>query len=160
MFESVFETVLETVLETLLETLLETNKTSSINFLLAPVAVGWCARERLLSILTEIASGNHPRAAMRAVARTLHSYVALSREYGFAGANLMSLLDLCGFDDIKLVEFGVDRPDLEAAFGPVDALAPAETKSDSASIVWRESRRKIWRGTDCDGEARRLASIL
>ena len=109
-FETVFETVLETVLETLLETLLETNKTSSINFLLAPVAVGWCARERLLSILTEIASGNHPRAAMRAVARTLHSYVAISREYGFAGANLMSLLDLCGFDDIKLVEFGVIAP--------------------------------------------------
>jgi hypothetical protein len=155
-----FESVFETVLETLLETLLETNKTSSINFLLAPVAVGWCARERLLSILTEIASGNHPRAAMRAVARTLHSYVAISREYGFAGANLMSLLDLCGFDDIKLVEFGVIAPTWKQRLAQWVRWPPAETKSDSASIVWRESRRKIWRGTDCDGEARRLASIL
>ena len=32
-------------------------------------------------------------------------YVTLSHEYGFAGANLISLLDICGFDDVRLIEF-------------------------------------------------------
>ena len=72
----------------------------------------------------------------------------------------MSLLDLCGFDDIKLVEFGVIAPTWKQRLAQWVRWPPAETKSDSASIVWRKSRRKIWRGTDCDGEARRLASLL
>jgi SAM-dependent methyltransferase len=29
-------------------------------------------------------------------------YVTLAHEYGFCGSNLISLLDICGFDDIKL----------------------------------------------------------
>lgn len=32
-------------------------------------------------------------------------YVTLSHEYGFAGSNLTSLLDLCGFDEIRLLDF-------------------------------------------------------
>jgi 2-polyprenyl-3-methyl-5-hydroxy-6-metoxy-1,4-benzoquinol methylase len=31
-------------------------------------------------------------------------YVTLSHEYGFAGANLISLLSICGFDDIRLLQ--------------------------------------------------------
>lgn len=30
-------------------------------------------------------------------------YVTLSHEYGFSGSNLISLLDLCGFDDVRLL---------------------------------------------------------
>ena len=29
-------------------------------------------------------------------------YVTLAHEYGFCGSNLISLLDICGFDDIRL----------------------------------------------------------
>jgi len=32
-------------------------------------------------------------------------YVTLSHEYGFAGANLNSLLNICGFDDIRFLDF-------------------------------------------------------
>jgi 2-polyprenyl-3-methyl-5-hydroxy-6-metoxy-1,4-benzoquinol methylase len=32
-------------------------------------------------------------------------YVTLAHEYGFAGSNLVSLLDICGFDEIRLVQF-------------------------------------------------------
>ena len=32
-------------------------------------------------------------------------YVTLSHEYGFAGSNLVSLLDICGFDDIRIIDF-------------------------------------------------------
>ncbi|MGA8620795.1 MAG: methyltransferase domain-containing protein [Candidatus Sulfotelmatobacter sp.] len=37
-------------------------------------------------------------------------YVTLSHEYGFAGSNLVSLLDLCGFDEINLVTFDTYDP--------------------------------------------------
>jgi len=29
-------------------------------------------------------------------------YVTLAHEYGFSGSNLKSLLDICGFDDIRI----------------------------------------------------------
>ena len=32
-------------------------------------------------------------------------YVTLSHEYGFAGGNLESLLDICGFDDVRFLQF-------------------------------------------------------
>jgi hypothetical protein len=32
-------------------------------------------------------------------------YVTLSHEYGFSGSNLMSLLDICGFDDVRVITF-------------------------------------------------------
>ena len=32
-------------------------------------------------------------------------YVTMSHEYGFAGSNLMSLLDICGFEDVRLLTF-------------------------------------------------------
>ncbi len=40
-------------------------------------------------------------------------YVTLAHEYGFAGANLTSLLDLCGFDDIRLLDFSDPAPTLK-----------------------------------------------
>jgi 2-polyprenyl-3-methyl-5-hydroxy-6-metoxy-1,4-benzoquinol methylase len=32
-------------------------------------------------------------------------YVTLAHEYGFAGSNLASLLDICGFDDVRFLRF-------------------------------------------------------
>jgi 2-polyprenyl-3-methyl-5-hydroxy-6-metoxy-1,4-benzoquinol methylase len=32
-------------------------------------------------------------------------YVTLAHEYGFAGSNLASLLDVCGFDNVRLIPF-------------------------------------------------------
>jgi len=46
-------------------------------------------------------------------------YVTLSHEYGFAGANLTSLLDICGFDDIRLVDFRDYAPTLKQRVGAV-----------------------------------------
>jgi 2-polyprenyl-3-methyl-5-hydroxy-6-metoxy-1,4-benzoquinol methylase len=36
-------------------------------------------------------------------------YVTLGHEYGFAGSNLQSLLDICGFDDVEFVSSSVSR---------------------------------------------------
>lgn len=44
-------------------------------------------------------------------------YVTLSHEYGFAGSNLLSLLDLCGFDDVRLIDFHDYAPSLKQRFG-------------------------------------------
>lgn len=44
-------------------------------------------------------------------------YVTLSHEYGFAGANLISLLDICGFDDIHLIDFPDYAPTLKQRIG-------------------------------------------
>jgi hypothetical protein len=43
--------------------------------------------------------------------------VTLSHEYGFAGANLVSLLDICGFDEIRLLDFSDHSPTLKQRFG-------------------------------------------
>jgi len=44
-------------------------------------------------------------------------YVTLSHEYGFAGSNLTSLLDICGFDDIRLIDFEDHAPTLKQRAG-------------------------------------------
>jgi 2-polyprenyl-3-methyl-5-hydroxy-6-metoxy-1,4-benzoquinol methylase len=44
-------------------------------------------------------------------------YVTLSHEYGFAASNLMSLLDICGFDDLRLINFSAYKPDLKQRLG-------------------------------------------
>jgi 2-polyprenyl-3-methyl-5-hydroxy-6-metoxy-1,4-benzoquinol methylase len=44
-------------------------------------------------------------------------YVTLAHEYGFAGSNLLSLLDICGFDDIRLVQFPGFAPTLKQRLG-------------------------------------------
>jgi hypothetical protein len=44
-------------------------------------------------------------------------YVHLSLEYGFAGSNLMSLLDICGFDDVRLLTFREPSPSLKQRAG-------------------------------------------
>ena len=44
-------------------------------------------------------------------------YVTLSHEYGFAGANLASLLDICGFDEIRFHTFREPSPTLKQRFG-------------------------------------------
>ena len=44
-------------------------------------------------------------------------YVTLSHEYGFAASNLMSLLDICGFDDLRLMNFSAYKPDLKQRLG-------------------------------------------
>jgi 2-polyprenyl-3-methyl-5-hydroxy-6-metoxy-1,4-benzoquinol methylase len=44
-------------------------------------------------------------------------YVTLSHEYGFAGSNLMSLLDICGFDDVRLITFRERSPSLKQRAG-------------------------------------------
>jgi 2-polyprenyl-3-methyl-5-hydroxy-6-metoxy-1,4-benzoquinol methylase len=44
-------------------------------------------------------------------------YVTLSHEHGFAGANLTSLLDVCGFDDVRVLNFGNYAPTLKQKLG-------------------------------------------
>jgi 2-polyprenyl-3-methyl-5-hydroxy-6-metoxy-1,4-benzoquinol methylase len=44
-------------------------------------------------------------------------YATLAHEYGFAGSNLISLLDICGFDDVRLVPFHAHGPSLRQRFG-------------------------------------------
>ena len=46
-------------------------------------------------------------------------YVTLAHEYGFAGSNLVSLLDICGFDDVRLVNFPAYAPTLKRRLGDV-----------------------------------------
>lgn len=44
-------------------------------------------------------------------------YVALAHEYGFAGSNLVSLLDICGFDEVRLVQVPAYAPTLKQRLG-------------------------------------------
>jgi 2-polyprenyl-3-methyl-5-hydroxy-6-metoxy-1,4-benzoquinol methylase len=44
-------------------------------------------------------------------------YVTLAHEYGFASSNLESLLDLCGFDDIRFHEPSMFDPSLKQRLG-------------------------------------------
>ena len=44
-------------------------------------------------------------------------YVTLAHEYGFSGSNLTSLLDVCGFDEIKLRDPAVMRMTLKQHLG-------------------------------------------
>jgi SAM-dependent methyltransferase len=46
-------------------------------------------------------------------------YVTLSHEYGFCGSNLVSLLDLCGFDDIRLHSIRAWRPTFKQRLGNI-----------------------------------------
>lgn len=46
-------------------------------------------------------------------------FVTLSHEYGFAGSNLISLLDICGFDDCQIVNFREYSPTLKQRAGRV-----------------------------------------
>jgi hypothetical protein len=50
-------------------------------------------------------------------------YVTLSHEYGFAGSNLISLLDICGFDDVRLLKFPQHAPSLKQRVVRIVALA-------------------------------------
>jgi 2-polyprenyl-3-methyl-5-hydroxy-6-metoxy-1,4-benzoquinol methylase len=44
-------------------------------------------------------------------------YVTLSHEYGFTGSNLISLLDICGFDEVRLIDFRDYNPSLKQRAG-------------------------------------------
>jgi hypothetical protein len=44
-------------------------------------------------------------------------YVTLAHEYGFAASNLISLLDICGFDEIRLLNFRAHAPTLKQRAG-------------------------------------------
>ncbi|MBZ5667032.1 MAG: class I SAM-dependent methyltransferase [Acidobacteriia bacterium] len=44
-------------------------------------------------------------------------FVTLGHEYGFCGSNLQSLLDVCGFDDIRFHESPIYRPTLKQRVG-------------------------------------------
>ncbi|MBZ5705071.1 MAG: class I SAM-dependent methyltransferase [Acidobacteriia bacterium] len=44
-------------------------------------------------------------------------YVTLAHEYGFCGSNLKSLLDICGFDDIRFHQVPTFRPTLKQRVG-------------------------------------------
>ena len=44
-------------------------------------------------------------------------YVTLAHEYGFSGSNLKSLLDICGFDDIRLHRATTFQPSLKQRGG-------------------------------------------
>lgn len=46
-------------------------------------------------------------------------YVTLAHEYGFCGSNLRSLLDICGFDDIRLHQFESYHPTLKQRLGKI-----------------------------------------
>jgi 2-polyprenyl-3-methyl-5-hydroxy-6-metoxy-1,4-benzoquinol methylase len=44
-------------------------------------------------------------------------YVTLAHEYGFSGSNLRSLLDVCGFDDVKFHTAATKNPTLKQRVG-------------------------------------------
>jgi len=44
-------------------------------------------------------------------------YVTLAHEYGFAGANLVSLLDMCGFDEVRLIDLSEYAPTMKQRVG-------------------------------------------
>jgi 2-polyprenyl-3-methyl-5-hydroxy-6-metoxy-1,4-benzoquinol methylase len=44
-------------------------------------------------------------------------FVTLAHEYGFAGANLMSLFEICGFDELRFVNFPDYAPTLKQRMG-------------------------------------------
>ncbi len=44
-------------------------------------------------------------------------YVTLAHEYGFAGSNLTSLLDICGFDNVRLIPFRAHDLSLKQKLG-------------------------------------------
>ena len=44
-------------------------------------------------------------------------YVTMAHEYGFAGSNLISLLSMCSFDDIRLHDFGPYRSTVKQRLG-------------------------------------------
>ena len=44
-------------------------------------------------------------------------YVTLSHEYGFSGSNLTSLLHICGFEDIRLINLSQHTPTLKQRLG-------------------------------------------
>jgi len=44
-------------------------------------------------------------------------YVTLSHEYGFSGSNLMSLLSICGFDDVRIITIAPEAKTLKQRFG-------------------------------------------
>jgi 2-polyprenyl-3-methyl-5-hydroxy-6-metoxy-1,4-benzoquinol methylase len=44
-------------------------------------------------------------------------YVTLAHEYGFVGSNLQSLLDVCGFDDIRFHDFSLSGPTVKQRIG-------------------------------------------
>lgn len=44
-------------------------------------------------------------------------YVTLTHEYGFSGSNLASLLDICGFDEVRLHPPRIKRPSLKQRAG-------------------------------------------
>ena len=46
-------------------------------------------------------------------------FVTLGHEYGFAGSNLVSLLDICNFDDIRFHQFRPYRPSVKQRLGDV-----------------------------------------
>ena len=46
-------------------------------------------------------------------------YVTLAHEYGFAGSNLVSLLDVCGFDEVRLVDLPRYAPTLKQKLGNI-----------------------------------------
>lgn len=70
-------------------------------------------------------------------------YVTLSYEYGFSGSNLISLLDLCGFDDVRLLTAPTVCQDFEATGRPSVARALSDGKSTAASAVRSESGRTV-----------------
>lgn len=46
-------------------------------------------------------------------------YVTLSHEYGFAASNLASLLDICGFDHVRLLKFRDRSPTFKQRVGNI-----------------------------------------
>lgn len=44
-------------------------------------------------------------------------YVTLAHEYGFCGSNLRSLLDICGFDDVRFHDVSSPRPSIKQRIG-------------------------------------------
>ena len=46
-------------------------------------------------------------------------YVTLAHEYGFSSGNLASLLDICGFDEIRFHEASIFHPSLKQRLGKV-----------------------------------------
>ena len=61
-------------------------------------------------------------------------YVTLAHEYGFSGSNLKSLLDICGFDDIRIHSAAIYGSTFRQRLG---------------RILPGRSSRKISSSTDC-----------
>jgi 2-polyprenyl-3-methyl-5-hydroxy-6-metoxy-1,4-benzoquinol methylase len=82
-------------------------------------------------------------------------YVTLAHEYGFCGSNLKSLLDICGFDEIRFHNPPRNQATVKQRNRRSSSLADRCAEPVPASTVRSEPRRAVWYRTDRDRKERR-----